>query len=103
MADTKGVVEQLEVASDKLVETIKGLIHEGNIQRVTVKNPEGRVLLDLPLTAGIVGVLLLTVWATLGTIAALAGGFKVQVERTPEAKEASDARKTGPTAPPEQP
>ncbi len=82
MADGKSVVEQLEVASDKLVQTVKDLIREGNIQRITVKNPEGRVLLDLPLSAGIVGVLLLPVWATLGAIAALAGGFKIDVERT---------------------
>jgi hypothetical protein len=93
--DAKSVVERLEVASDELVQTVKDLIREGNVRRITVKNAEGRVLMDLPLTAGIVGVLLLPVWATLGAIAALAGGFKIEVERTPPPEK--------PAAGPEQP
>jgi hypothetical protein len=48
---------------------------------VRVKNDEGRVLFEFPLTVGVVGVALIPVWVALGAIAALAADYTVEIER----------------------
>lgn len=86
MSDTARTIEELKVAGHELKETAKRLIHEGNVRRIVVKNAEGRVLLDLPLSAGLAGALLLPVLTAIAGIVALAKEFTVVVEREPEAK-----------------
>ena len=76
-------MEEFKVAGGNLKARLKELIHEGNVRRIVIRNPEGRVLLDLPLTAGIAGAALLPFWAAIGTIAALASDYTVAVERDP--------------------
>jgi hypothetical protein len=49
-------MEEFKVSGEKLKERLKELIREGNVRRVILKNPAGRVLLDMPLNAGVVGV-----------------------------------------------
>ncbi|MFN8560503.1 MAG: DUF4342 domain-containing protein [Anaerolineae bacterium] len=46
--------EELEVAGNQLVERVKELIEEGNVRRLIIRNPEGRTLLEIPLTFGAV-------------------------------------------------
>ena len=77
-----GVVrEEFKVSADNLIEKVKELLHEGNVTRVIVKDDQGRVLLDMPATVGVVGVLLAPWLAALGVIAALATNCTVVVER----------------------
>ena len=66
---------------DKIIAKIEGLIHEGNVRRVLVKDTNGRTVIEAPLTVGIVGVALVPVWAAIGAIAAIAADFTLQVER----------------------
>ena len=86
MSKTDRTIEELKVAGHELKETAKRLIHEGNVRRIIVKNSEGRVLLDLPLSAGLAGALLLPVLTAIAGIVALAKEFTVVVEREPETK-----------------
>ena len=72
--------EEFEVSGDKLVQRIKDLVHQGNIPRSTIKNREGTTLFEIPLTAGVVGAVLLPVWVAIGAIAALAASFTIAVE-----------------------
>jgi hypothetical protein len=74
--------EELKLRGDTLVGKLKELLHEGNIRRVTIKNEEGHSLIEIPLTVGVVGALLLPVWAAVGAIAALAANLTIVVERT---------------------
>ena len=60
--------EEYRVDGDALVAKIKELIHEGNVRRVTLKNDEGKTLIEIPLTVGVVGAVLLPVWAAIGAI-----------------------------------
>jgi Domain of unknown function (DUF4342) len=53
--------EEHMVAGDRLVERIKELVRQGNIRRIHVKNMEGRTLLEIPLTIGVVGAVLMPV------------------------------------------
>jgi hypothetical protein len=90
-------VEEIEVAGSELVGRIKELIAEGNVRRLIIKRPDGRLLIEIPLTAGVVvgGVVTIVapVLAALGAMAALLVRAKVQVEHV-EKKSKSRRRKS---------
>jgi hypothetical protein len=73
--------EEFKVTGEMLMTRIKELVHEGNVRRILVKNEAGQVIAEFPMTAGVVGALLLPVWAALGAIAALAADLTIVVER----------------------
>lgn len=74
--------EEFKVDGEKLLARIKELIHEGNIRRVIIKDKDGKTMLELPMTIGVVGVLLAPQLAALGAIAALLTEAMVVVEKT---------------------
>jgi uncharacterized membrane protein YvbJ len=78
---TKTVKEEFSVSTDNLIEKVKELLHEGNVTRVIIKDEEGKVLLEIPATIGVVGVLIAPWLAALGVIAALATNCNIVVER----------------------
>jgi uncharacterized protein DUF4342 len=73
--------EEFHVSGEELLAKVKELLHEGNIRRIVIRNQEGQVLAEFPLTAGVIGVLLIPVWAAIGAIAALAADLTIVVER----------------------
>jgi DNA-binding Lrp family transcriptional regulator len=77
--------EQLEIAGSQLVDRVKELIEQGNVRRLIIRNPEDRILLEIPLTIGVVAggalALFMPVWAALGAMAALVARVKVEVVR----------------------
>lgn len=73
--------EEFSVSSDNLIEKVKDLLHEGNITRIIVKDEKGKVLLEIPATVGLVGVIIAPWLAALGVIAALATNCTLVVER----------------------
>jgi Domain of unknown function (DUF4342) len=75
-------MEEIKVTAGKLKETLKELIREGNVRRIIIRNDKGRTLLDMPLSAGIAGAVLLPFWMAVGAILALAKEFSVSVERS---------------------
>jgi hypothetical protein len=84
MGDKKSRIEEFEVSGDKVVETVKRLVHEGNIRRITIKDSEGRSLIEIPLTLGVVGAVLVPVLAALGALAAIVTRCTIVVEKTEE-------------------
>ena len=77
-------MEEFKVSGAKLMSQLRELIHEGNVRRIVLRNPEGRTLLDMPLAAGIAGAALLPFWAAVGAVAVLATDYAIFVERDPE-------------------
>jgi len=73
--------EEFKVSGEMLLTKIKELLHEGNVRHIIIKNDAGTVIAEFPLTAGVVGVLLLPAWAAMGAIAALAADLTIIVER----------------------
>lgn len=73
--------EEFQVTGEAVVAKIKELVREGNIRRIIIKNEEGKVLIEIPLTVGVVGAILLPVWAAIGAIAALAANLTIVVEK----------------------
>ena len=58
---TKKNKEEFEVKGEDLLRKIKELIREGNIRKITIKSEEGKTLIQIPLTLGVVGAILLPV------------------------------------------
>ncbi|MEX2542471.1 MAG: DUF4342 domain-containing protein [Trueperaceae bacterium] len=75
------VVEEFRVRSEDAIAKIKELVREGNVRRITIKNEEGKTLIEVPLTVGVIGTLLLPAWAAVGAIAALVANLTLAVER----------------------
>jgi hypothetical protein len=94
---TKPHTEEFRVSGEAVLAKIKELVREGNVRRITIKNEEGRTLIEIPLTIGVIGTVLLPVWAAIGAIAALAANLTLAVERrspatpTPEAPPSQEA------------
>ena len=84
MTDQRGRVEEFEVSGEKVVETVKELVRQGNIRRITIKSSEGTSLIELPLTLGVVGAVLVPTLAALGALAALVTKCTIVVERIEE-------------------
>lgn len=78
---TRIVIEEFSVDADNLVERVNGLLHEGNVNRIIVKDDKGRVLLEIPATVGVIGAVLAPWLATLGVVAALVARSRIVVER----------------------
>ena len=73
--------EEFKVSGEDVVKKIKELIKEGNIRRISIKNEEGKTLVEFPLTVGVVGAALLPFWAAIGAIAALVTKCTIIVEK----------------------
>jgi hypothetical protein len=85
--------EEFKVSGEKVLSKVKELIHEGNIRRIILKNEEGKTLIEIPLTVGVVGAVLLPVWAAIGAIAALAANLIIVVEKIDEKPAAPKSQK----------
>ncbi|MCC7572356.1 MAG: DUF4342 domain-containing protein [Candidatus Methanofastidiosum sp.] len=73
--------EEFYVDSDHLIEEIKKIIDEGIATRIIIKDENDKLLLDIPLAAGLVGALIAPWLAALGAIAALVVKCKIVVEK----------------------
>jgi hypothetical protein len=82
--------ERHETTGDRLLETVKRIVREGNARRITIRNQDEEVILTFPLSAGVVGAALLPVWAGVGAMAALLGNCSIEVERRPDAPAPED-------------
>jgi hypothetical protein len=73
--------EEHPFSGGNLLAKLREHIHAGNIRRIIIKNEEGRVLIDIPLTVGVVGTLLAPQLAAIGAIAALVIKGSIVIEK----------------------
>ena len=74
--------EEFRVDGEKIIAKIKELLHEGNIRKVIIKDKDGKIMMEIPVTFGVVGVLLAPQLAAIGAIAALLTEATIVVEKT---------------------
>ncbi len=83
--------EEVEVAGGEVVEKVKDLIQQGNVRRLIIRKSDDTVLLEVPLTAGVVAGGVLTFWnpvlAAIGAMAALVAQLKIEIIRYEDADE----------------
>jgi hypothetical protein len=73
--------ESFRIQGEQLLKKVNDLIKEGNVRRITIKDKNGKNLVVLPLTLGVVGAAIAPVLAGVGAIAALIGECTITVER----------------------
>ncbi len=81
MPETNYRTEEFQINGEEVMAKLKEILHEGNIRRITIKNEEGKSLIDIPLTFGVVGALLAPQLAAVGAIAALLTKCTLVVEK----------------------
>jgi hypothetical protein len=78
----ENLVEEVHVLGRDLVDKIRELIHEGNVQRIVVKDEHGNTFIEIPVTVAAVGVILAPLLAAVGAISALVAKFKIVIVRS---------------------
>src|SRR5581483_6716984 len=90
--------EEFRVDGDKVVSRIKELINEGNVRRIILKTDDGKSLIEVPLTVGVIGaglgVALAPVLAAIGVIAALVARISIVVERVDDTSSSTPTKPT---------
>ncbi len=83
--------ERITLAGSDLVDYVKGLLAAGHIRRLIIRKPDGAILLEVPLSAGIAvgGILTLIapILTALGAIAALVAKVQVEIVRRDDGKD----------------
>jgi uncharacterized membrane protein len=84
--DKAKTVEEFKISGDFLASKVKELIHQGNIRRIIIKNEDGKVLLEIPLTIGVVGAAISTtlfpVVAAVGALGAVVANLTIVIEKS---------------------
>src|SRR5437660_9228901 len=79
--------EELQVMGEQLLARVKELVHEGNVRRIIIKQ-EGHTIMEIPLTIGVVGVIMAPALAAIGAIGALLAQCSIEVIRSERPTEA---------------
>ena len=82
--------ERLRVTGGDLWSKLRQLVHEGNVRRIIIRGGDERILVDIPVTAGVVGVVLAPFAVAVGAVAALAVRCTIEIERVEEAATEGD-------------
>ncbi|MGN6180064.1 MAG: DUF4342 domain-containing protein [Mucilaginibacter sp.] len=73
--------ESFKINGTDLLNKVKEIINEGNVRRIIISDKNGKEIAHFPLTVGVVGALLLPVFAAIGAIAALVSECTITVEK----------------------
>ncbi len=91
----KTYTERIKVAGDQMLSVVKTVLHEGNVRRIIIRNEKDQVLIELPVTVGVVGMLVAPVAAALGAVAALVAHCTIEIERVGEPPAGAETGKPG--------
>ena len=75
--------ETFKINGDQLLSKVKELIKEGNVRRIIIEDKNGKSLIELPVTIGVVGAVFAPVLVAVGAIAAVVTECTIKVERNP--------------------
>ena len=81
MTKEKPKKEEFRVSGEEVMKKVKELIAEGNARRIIIKNERGETIVEIPLTVGTIGALLVPTLAAIGAVAALVTNCTIVVER----------------------
>ena len=81
--------EEIHVKGTELVSKIREIINKGNVTRIKIKQND-QIILDIPITAGAIGALIVPQIAALGVIAALVTKCSIEIERSKDPQEGMD-------------
>lgn len=73
--------ETYKVKGEQLLSKVKELINEGNVRKIIVKNKDAKTIVEVPLTLGVVGAVLIPTLVAIGALAAVLTECSITVER----------------------
>jgi hypothetical protein len=84
--DMENFKEEFKVKSEEVIAKVKELLHEGNVRKLIIKDDDGKVYLEIPVTFGVIGAMLAPSLAAVGAVAAMVANLKIEVvrEETPD-------------------
>ena len=77
----KSVEETFEAAGEDMIKKVKALMHEANVRRIIIRDPQGRTVMEVPCSVGAIGAVFVPLLAALSALAALALKYTIIVER----------------------
>jgi hypothetical protein len=80
--DARVVVRDMRVMAEDLVKTVKNVVREGNVRRITIKDREGRTVASFPLSVGLIGAVLSPALAAIGALSAVLTECTLVIEKT---------------------
>lgn len=78
MSDKK---QEYKIKGEDLVKKVKEIIAEGNARRIIIKNEKDEVIVEIPVTVGVVGAVFAPALAAVGAVAALLTNCTIEVIR----------------------
>jgi len=75
------VYEELRVTGEQVAETMRKLLHEGNVRRIIVTNEEGQTIMEVPVTVGVAAAIVAPLIAAVAVVGAMVSGLRFVVER----------------------
>jgi CBS domain-containing protein len=73
--------EEFKVSGEDIIKKVKELIKEGNVRRIIIKNEEGKILMEIPVTFAVVGAVIAPILAAVGALAGILTNCTIVVER----------------------
>jgi hypothetical protein len=93
--------EEIEVAGHQLVTRVKELVAEGRVRKLRIKEPDGDMVVEMPLNVGVVagGVVALAApgLAVLGVLAGLVTRVRIEVVRDVDEADEPKSEETPPS------
>ena len=92
------IVEEIEVSTDGLKAKVESLAAEASVRRIRIKEPDGDIAVDIPLTVGAVAggaiALAAPILALIGVVAAFFAKVKIEVVREDPVAEDEASKKS---------
>ena len=73
--------EEYKVKGSEIVGKVKEIISEGNARRIIIKNEEGKSIMELPLSIGLLGILAAPYLTAVGALAAVLTSCTIEVKK----------------------
>ena len=67
----KAKQEEFKVSGEEVVKKVKKLIKKGNARKIIIKDTKSKSILEIPLTLGVVGAVLVPTLAAISAVAAI--------------------------------
>ncbi len=78
------IKEEIKIKGAELLETIKKIVKEGNVSRIIIRDEKGTKFLEIPVTVGVVGVILAPFLAGIAALGVLATDLTIEIIRENE-------------------
>lgn len=84
--------DKINVMGNELIDKLKEIIKEGNVKKITVKNDKGESILEIPVNAGVVGLVLFPYIGILGGMAAMLKEYKLEIKKENEKEDEKETK-----------